>query len=107
MTMGGLGTEKVADNASVQSSSSSEKMDGEGRLAIKDIEKLTGGHLDVKLSPMDPSQMRQFVHTPKNGVKVPLELNTMIDSLENDGFLVISPENRPAQVVARLVDQKK
>ena len=29
MTMGGLGTEKVPDNASVNSSSSSEKMDGE------------------------------------------------------------------------------
>lgn len=33
-----LGNKEITDNTSVVSSSSSEKMDGEGRLAIKEIE---------------------------------------------------------------------
>ena len=98
MTMG-VTSKDIPDTASVHSSSSSEKMDAEGRIAIKDIEKLTGDHLDVKPLELDLGNMRKYVHTPKNGVKIPMDLISMVEGLQSDGFLVISPENRPAQVV--------
>jgi len=80
-SMMSMGEKDIPDTGSMQSSSSSEKMDGEGRLAVKDIVKLTESHLDVKPLELNLSTMRKFVPTPKNGVKVPRELNAMIGSL--------------------------
>ena len=67
-------TKEAADEATdAQSSSSSEEgMNTEGLQAIKDIQKLTGSNLDVAPLNIDVTMMRQFVHTPKNGVKIPL-----------------------------------
>ena len=61
-------------NASIKESSSSsssdEGIDVEGLQAVKDIEKLTGDNLDIKPLNMDIGAMRQFVHTPKEGIRV-------------------------------------
>ena len=90
---------KSKDSESAESeasSSESERMDGEGLLAINSIEKLTSGNLDIKPLTLNFGAMRQFVHTPKNGIRVPTDMNPLINTLKNDGFLVFAPEGRPA-----------
>ena len=94
--------EKLAE---AQSSSSEEPMDGEGRMAIKDIEKLTSGHLDIKPLNLDMNTMRRFVHTPKNGVRLPLDVSPFMNSLSSKGFLLFDPSNRPAQVYSKLENE--
>ena len=56
----------------LSSSSSEEMMNTEGLQAMKDIEKLTGGNLDIKPLNIDFNSMRKFVHTPKEGIRVPM-----------------------------------
>lgn len=43
-------------------------MNLEGLISVKDIEKFTGGNLDIKPLQVDLTGMRKFVHTPKHGI---------------------------------------
>lgn len=95
--------DELAEAQSSSSSSDEEPMDGEGRMAIKDIEKLTSGNLDIKPLSMDVNEMRRFVHTPKNGVEVPMDVAPIMHSLSSKGFLLFDPTSRPAHVYGKLV----
>ena len=53
-------------------------MNIDGMLAVKDIEKLTGGNLDLKPLDIDLTQMQRFVHTPKDGIKIPIDTDNFI-----------------------------
>ena len=66
-------------------------MNTEGLLAIKDIEKLTGGHLNIKQLDVDIGAMRPLIHTPKNGIKLPLDTLNLQNGLDDSGFLLFSP----------------
>ena len=97
--------DELAEAQSSSSSSDEEPMDGEGRMAIKDIEKLTSGNLDIKPLSMDVNEMRRFVHTPKNGVQVPMDVAPIMGRLSSKGFLLFDPTSRPAHVYGKLVKQ--
>ena len=73
------------------SSSSSEELNIEGLLAVKDIEKLTGGNLAIKPLNMDLNSMRKFVHTPKEGIRAPMDTEELMGKLMVWGET--SPEN--------------
>ena len=66
-----------ADEEILSSSSSEEGMNTEGLQAVKDIEKLTGGNLDIKPLNMDLGAMKPFLHTPKDGIILPFDTNTL------------------------------
>ena len=62
----------------VSSDSENEAMNIDGMLAVKDIEKLTGGNLNLKPLDIDLHQMRAFVHTPKDGITMPIDTANFI-----------------------------
>lgn len=71
-----------SDHKSVASSSSEEEdYTVEDLLAAKDIEKLTGSKLDIKLLEINTGTMRKFVHTPKEAVRVPFDTVPYLDCL--------------------------
>lgn len=46
--------------------------------------------------------MRQFVHTPKNGIRVPHEMSPFVNTLKNEGFLVVNPDDlKGKQIIAQ------
>jgi len=51
---------------------------------------------------MDVMTMRRFVHTPKNGVQVPVDVAPFMGALCEKGFLLFNPSNRPAQIIGKL-----
>jgi len=50
--------------------------------------------------------MRQFVHTPKNGIKLPLDTTQIIDSLKEQKFLLFEATTRPTVHMQKKVDQE-
>lgn len=50
--------------------------------------------------------MRQFVHTPKNGIKLPLDTSQIIGSLKEQKFLMFEPTNRPTVHMQKKVDEE-
>ncbi len=68
-------------------------MNTDGLQAIKDIQKLTGSNLDIAPLEIDVTMMRQFVHTPKNGVKIPMDTSQIIKQLRAEGRLEFEPED--------------
>ena len=95
----------MAEAATVLSSGSSSSeglIDDEDHQTAKIIQKLTGSNLDIKAVDIDFSSMRTFVHTPKNGVKVPqFDVSTVQDKLHTKGFLLFNPMDRPAETLAK------
>ena len=97
------------------SSSSEDLMNEEGLLAVKDIEKLTGGNMDIKPLTIDISSMRKLVHTPKEGIRVPLDTDKVIAKLENwakkspisPWALVDEPKNRKTSAVFQAYETKR
>ena len=87
----------VNDALSQSSNSSNEPTDGEGRLAIKSIEMIMKGNLDIKPLNLNISAMRKFEHTPKNGIRVPCDSGFSLNMLKNDGFIIFNEEDRPVQ----------
>ena len=57
-----------------EESTSSDEENSNDILVRKDIERLTGGNLDIKPLNIDFNAMRSFVHTPKDGIRVPMDL---------------------------------
>ena len=82
-------------------------MDGEGLMAIKDIEKLTSSNLDIKPLDFNMNEMRRFVHTPKNGVRVPVDVAPFMSTLSQKGFLLFDPTGRPAQVISKIEKEQE
>ena len=82
---------EISSNDSSSSGSDNDMMNIEGLLAVKDIEKLTGGHLDIKPMDVDLGIMKPLVHTPKSGIKLPLDAINMSSALDDKGFLLFSP----------------
>ena len=97
------------------SSSSEEMLNTEGLLAVKDIEKLTGGNLDVKPLNIDLNTMRKFVHTPKEGIRAPFDTDKVVAKLEiwaqqspiSPWALVDEPKNRKTTAVFNAYEAKR
>ena len=58
-------------------------MNTEGLQAVKDIEKLTGGNLDIKPLNVDLGTMKPFLHTPKDGIILPIDTNQFYGQLKD------------------------
>ena len=99
----------------MSSSSSEEMLNTEGLLAVKDIERLTGGNLDIKPLGIDLNQMRKFVHTPKEGIRVPMDTDKVIAKLEtwaktspiSPWALEDEPKNRKTTAVFQAYESKR
>ena len=86
----------------ISSNSSEGLIDDEDHQTAKVIQKLTGSNLDIKALDIDFSQIRHFVHTPKNGVKEPAVDTSLIqDKLHKSGFLIFNPMDRPSQTLSK------
>ena len=100
----------MAEAATVLSSGSSSSgglIDDEDHQTAKVIQKLTGSNLDIKAIDIDFSSMRTFVHTPKNGVKVPqFDVSTVQDKLHTKGFLLFNPMDRPTETLAKRTNSR-
>ena len=73
--------------------------------AIKDIEKLTKGNLDVKQLDLDLGSLRKWQHTPKNGVRVPVNAGAYLKRLEEQGLLLFDPSTRPSQIAMKMMEE--
>lgn len=103
-----IDSELEASSNNESSSSNGDMMNTDGLLAVKDIEKLTGGHLDIKPLAADLSQMRPLVHTPKNAIRLPIDTVNLQHGLHDSGFLLFGPMSRPTNTVfKKLEDQKE
>ena len=81
------------------SSSDEEETSVEALLAQKDIEKLTKGNLDIKQLIVDIGAMRRFVHTPKNAIRAAFDTVPYQDCLQEKGFLLFNPNDRPTNTI--------
>ena len=78
-----LGSSMAGADDMLSSSSSEEELNTEGLQAVKDIEKLTGGNLDIKPLDVDLNGMKPFLHTPKDGIIMPIETNQFYSYLKD------------------------
>ena len=64
--------------------------------------------MDIKALNVDlRTTMRPFVHTPKNGVRMPMDTTAFMRTLEEKQFLLFDPKARPTEKLNKLMEDRE